>query len=963
MQASSLKFCERSAELGVLDERWRQASNTHDPAPQVVVVAGEPGFGKTRLVFEFYRRLRKTRDETKDEPYWPDVLDDFEPTPDPMRCNLRAPIPYLWWGLRPVDGGGRGFGDQMAHSDRYLLPHLVALLARDRMGNQVQDIAAVLLGMGVDIVSSKLGIDTFVSVANGIFDTAAILRGAAAENSARKALDSSMSRADAVLADLSKVFGRTFLRHARIPGIIFIDDAQFLHDDVALPRFVELLLYTAVARCWPVMVLVTHRKRELALDTDRPHSFASIIDRARRGNVAEGGRAERIPGGYLHDGNYTEIDLGPVRDLSSALHEAFPGLNPAQTGALLERTGGYPQYLEQMIELLLRRERFFKDGKFSNALTEEGLKGALEATSSRSIVDLVDARLRQAPDDVQQALAFASLQGARFSNEIVEATAWKHLGCSLRSALGQAEDPFSMVLGTNKPRGGIGEFVVPLFQEVAEECSRNLPSLGGAGAVQESFRKVLAGMADDEALRRDESAEARLFVYGLAAHRFEKSDAPEERATAQRALGESASIQLSRYSFEAASASYERLLAIVPPAGTRSQWKSRIDTWEVLVQIYMNVHWPAKRSQAIKNMLRDAFALIGGERDVFIFATDRDAVEANFREWRERNPEGDPNAYLEAAAAVVRGLLNLSELARCWTALRVAEGDDRVGPAPFLIMLGKDSHDTDPPGPAYYLEIAQVLQERAYTVATLFGEGYAEIKHIGLLDALAQQAVRDEDYAVAADALGRSLEIARRVASKLDEADVLNKLGMVLPLLGEPEAAKERLHEAYGIVTAILHEPMFRASLAPHDGGDATATAGASPAVELPQSFHALFEEDVDAALREFQRLKVLAGNIAGNIATSALADDRTEDARTAFRDALELHRDGGKREAMAADLRSLAKIAASAGDVSAACAYWKQSLQIFQELEAEGGIVQNVWRAEAEQVQSVMREAGCELS
>src|SRR5213593_3725478 len=69
--SAALRFCGRSEELKELTERWRLASDVHNPSPQVVVVKAEPGFGKTRLVLEFYRRLREEVDK---EGYWPDAL-------------------------------------------------------------------------------------------------------------------------------------------------------------------------------------------------------------------------------------------------------------------------------------------------------------------------------------------------------------------------------------------------------------------------------------------------------------------------------------------------------------------------------------------------------------------------------------------------------------------------------------------------------------------------------------------------------------------------------------------------------------------------------------------------------------------------------------------------------------------------------------------------------------------------
>src|SRR5438067_8357369 len=77
--SAALRFCGRTEELKQLIARWRLASDVHNPSPQVVVVKAEPGFGKTRLVLEFYRRLREEVDK---ESYWPDALSIINRNPE-----------------------------------------------------------------------------------------------------------------------------------------------------------------------------------------------------------------------------------------------------------------------------------------------------------------------------------------------------------------------------------------------------------------------------------------------------------------------------------------------------------------------------------------------------------------------------------------------------------------------------------------------------------------------------------------------------------------------------------------------------------------------------------------------------------------------------------------------------------------------------------------------------------------
>ena len=63
-------FIGRDTELGTLQEAWHRAKAGH---PQMVVLWGETGLGKTRVVQEFYGWLSETNVEDPRR-HWPDTL-------------------------------------------------------------------------------------------------------------------------------------------------------------------------------------------------------------------------------------------------------------------------------------------------------------------------------------------------------------------------------------------------------------------------------------------------------------------------------------------------------------------------------------------------------------------------------------------------------------------------------------------------------------------------------------------------------------------------------------------------------------------------------------------------------------------------------------------------------------------------------------------------------------------------
>ena len=126
-------FCGREKELETLMAAYRRVEAGE--GPEVMVVLGESGLGKTRLVQEFFARLSQDVDSGGDGGYWPDRLvrevNNLKINPDPADCNPSrvADMRFLWWGIRMLDRSGHnagmgGFGDSVS----FLRAHLAELL-------------------------------------------------------------------------------------------------------------------------------------------------------------------------------------------------------------------------------------------------------------------------------------------------------------------------------------------------------------------------------------------------------------------------------------------------------------------------------------------------------------------------------------------------------------------------------------------------------------------------------------------------------------------------------------------------------------------------------------------------------------------------------------------------------------------------------------------------------------------
>jgi len=108
-------FCGRDLELSMLTELWKKVKAEQAGAKMICLV-GESGIGKTRIVQEFYSRLRESDDI---ESYWPSSL-------SPVNLDFKGHaqgkgtlMPFLWWGL-----SFGSYGRTIDAHLRYLTDHL-----------------------------------------------------------------------------------------------------------------------------------------------------------------------------------------------------------------------------------------------------------------------------------------------------------------------------------------------------------------------------------------------------------------------------------------------------------------------------------------------------------------------------------------------------------------------------------------------------------------------------------------------------------------------------------------------------------------------------------------------------------------------------------------------------------------------------------------------------------------------
>src|SRR6266404_2966020 len=1006
---STLMFCERVSELETIKARWRLARNLDKPCPQVVVIKAERGLGKTRLALEFYKWLRENEDGWMTKSYWPDAVDivdrNLEINPDPGKCKLYdLPIPYLWWGLRAADVGAENgvAADAIATYDQFLAPHLAALFLKSEMLHNGWSLAKAMANVGIDLAASAFNIDKVLSIGKGVFRTAEILLGAANKQGLSEAMDRQFSRSDSVLKDLQREFKPGTPTCAKVPGIILLDDAQFIHDDPALPSFVERLMYHSVDEGWPLLILVTHWRTELSPEVaESTISFARILKHGRDGAATEPGPAAYLPGGYLNVDNLTEIDLKPIPDLSDALREKLPGLTPRQSTAILADLGGNPRFLEQVIAFLREHEALFESLDTSRSLTSEGLEETLKETCHQEIFRIVLRRLRKAPEDVQEAICLASLQGMRFSNDIVDELAQDLLGRSGRGPLSKGEEPYSMLVGTRiDARQSVGQFAERLFHRVAQEQRRSMKSFGGERALQTALKDKLRKVVAESRPSMTDSSEALGVVCRIAVDLLENSALSEERSAAQRAASIVGTLELMNYSLESGAAWYERLLAIKriePGDGAISlqdyhqQNAERIKVLEGLVAVYKNLDWPAKQARTLRRLFTEATNFPPGDLYYgFLGALDKQRAADVFSRWKLEFPAVPVWVYEDSVRKIVAALLGLHELARAWPTLKAAKGDqslEDLGAVPLLIRAEDVNEQVLVKGSAYSMEPREpsehdaiALEALAYAQDAVLGEGEVAKQHFGLLERSGRQAMDRGRFDEAEDCFQRALKINQELGDDMFQLSTLNNLAGAFANRGDAERATKYLELALPLVNSYINEPTFLVDLIIEDSGpdghpvivgrqrvdpeeaqrgsdDERTPLHRIRRVQVPAKFSKEFDVNPDDVLSRDRTMMGVIASVFGNAGHQTLAKKDTLKAKRNFLDALRIHEEIGDPEGAFHDLERLTHIAYVNGEREEVCAHLRRCLTLAPALRQ---VDPRRWKDIERETRDAMGEAGC---
>ncbi len=465
-------FVGREADIEYLIQVWRCAKQG---SAQLVVLLGESGLGKTRLMQEFYRWLTVHEDPPSDEApqgYWPDAFDNANTSLDvnphfDSSLHGRGQIPWLWWGIRFLPPEGRnqvgsrcGLGDYrhelFAHTESIGAARRLKELRKAAFWTVASDVFGNIIPYAGLVFAAK----NLLSMLTGDRKREQELLEIASQSPGETA-----RRGRIKLESLALDYFRTILdprnrEAATVPIVLFLDDAQWI--DPTTLDFVFQLLHQATPSHWPLMVVCTHWEAEWYLnlrnqhgEDTTPRNLADIPRLLKLGDEWPGLR-----------------QVAPVRDLSPIVAAVLHGVTDEQRDLILRKAGGNPWLLEEILLFLIREPRLFADRSLERPLTPKGEEKVRQR--SFKLHELLADRFAKLNEEVKRTLGWSSEQGTRFLREITVATA-RRVDPSLQeetvlSAMHEAENPNRLVqfLG-DLSRFNLAEFRQAAFHHVAAE--------------------------------------------------------------------------------------------------------------------------------------------------------------------------------------------------------------------------------------------------------------------------------------------------------------------------------------------------------------------------------------------------------------------------------------------------------------------------------------------------------------
>jgi hypothetical protein len=382
-----------------LEEAFRAMATADAPATSLISLESRSGYGKTRVVQEFYRRI------AREQSYWPESLVDESGGAQQARKRISfreldkpegAPLTFMWLGVDcEVKDGARE--SRLATISQTLRNHIPsAFMSGPTVGDGVEEGIGIVVDKGIEAagVSAFPGVGAVMFIVRAVGSFFARKRVEKGERAPRN-IDIDTGAARSVLDDLRRVHRR----RRDLPFVLVIEDA---HDaDRPVIELIRELLIGADTRSRPPVLVVTMAWPErLAEQEDGggEDSFGGLVRELQDADAPVDRRA---------------LAPLPGEGMKRIFRQAAPATTDPVMSALVDTCDGNPFMARLLLELDDVR------GAIRNgAITlDVGLEiPRLPTTLSDAMREL----WRQLPNDVRLVLAVSALQGREFVAGVTE---------------------------------------------------------------------------------------------------------------------------------------------------------------------------------------------------------------------------------------------------------------------------------------------------------------------------------------------------------------------------------------------------------------------------------------------------------------------------------------------------------------------------------------------------------------
>lgn len=440
-----LEFIGYTDELANLVRAWEQARLGN---PTWVVIVGETGIGKTRLIQQFYRELSVRFDP---DHYWPDELPApradgnlgyqlrLSPEANQFPSGNAPSIPWLWLALRGVDSLSPGCRENTCAAqvalptlDIHLARYIEEELRRDEEKRIAKDVAkkAIALIPGVDTVMNVLELcQTGMPILRSVMKTERF-----------DVQDKESERREALRTRLVRLTGMLLEHDPGIPLVLVLDDAQWLGetDDPETYGFVRELIEKVAARPLKLLIVSAAWEREWRGEEGAVRLLFEDF-KTRFGH--NGIELSRLGG----------ISLDDARKQVAA---CFPGLSAPDVDLVAGKADGNFRYLNEICRWLSQDGQA---GCFAGKDRQAGLSIAGRRVIRNELIGgqsglehLVESRYAQLASEIQDVLKRASYQGKQFDSNLVAAATSVESGndrpTGVIVSLDRAENPNGFIL-------------------------------------------------------------------------------------------------------------------------------------------------------------------------------------------------------------------------------------------------------------------------------------------------------------------------------------------------------------------------------------------------------------------------------------------------------------------------------------------------------------------------------------